>query len=181
MIRPFGIVVALLLASAPARAADVFDAIKCGGDIPGALVGRSVPNTPIGRLEARHKNIGLEVVGSFGLTDDVAITSFRICGTEYATLNGKRIRDAVALPERSWTAPDLIGTCVKDGRTLPDMVLAILDNPKALRKTRTPQDQQTFLPAKVAWQIDMARGRFVKLDVDGLACPLGDVMDQQPG
>jgi len=181
MIRAFGIVAALLLAAGPTRAADIFDAVKCGGDIPGALIGKSIPNIPVVRLEARHKNIDLEIVGSFGLTDDVAITSLRICGTNYAALNARVIRDVVALPELSWRTPDLIGSCLKGGQPLPLMVLAVLDNPKALRKTRTPQDLQTFLPAKFAWQIDMAGGKFVKLDVDGLACPLSDMMDQQPG
>lgn len=173
-----GIVAALLPAVGRARAADVFDAVRCGGDIPRALVGKTVPNTPIGRLEARHAAIDLEVIGSFGLDNGFSITSFRICGTPYSLLVDRRIRDAVALPPLSWTTPDLIGTCVRQGKPLPGTVMAILDNPQGLRKTGTPRDQATFLPASRAWAIDEARARFVPLDVDGLTCPLGHMMDQ---
>lgn len=181
MIRVFGIFAALLMAAGPARAADVFDAVKCGGDIPGALVGKTIPNTPVVRLEARHKAIALEIAGSFGLDNGFSITSLRICGTDYALLTDSRIRDAVALPALSWTTPDLIGTCMKGGKPLPATVLAVLDNPEGLRKTRTPRDQATLLSATVAWKIDGVRGRFVKLDVGGLSCPISDMMDQQSG
>ncbi len=177
-IATVGIVAALLPAAGPARAADVFDAVRCGGDIPGVLVGKTIPNTPIGRLEARHAGIDIEVIGSFGLDNGFSITSFRICGTHYALLVDRRIRDAVALPPLSWTKPDLIGTCVRQGKPLPGTVMAILDNPQGLRKTGTPRDQSTFLPASRAWMIDEARAKFVALDVDGVTCPLGHMMDQ---
>jgi hypothetical protein len=176
--RIFGILIALLLAG-PARAAELFDTIRCGMDIPNAMIGQRQPNTSIGHLEQRYKSIDLEVIGGFGLTDMLSLTYWRICGTEYVVLTtDKQITDAVAFPPRAKNAPDLVGSCLRGGQKIPETVVALLNNPNGLKRTNTAQDERTFLPAQAAWKIDEKRRKFVKLEVGGLTCPLSDVLGQ---
>ena len=130
----FKIKVALVLAVALCGTAwglDEFSGIKCGSDIPKALIGKRFVNRRVMVLEDAHKDIGLEDLGGIDLSDRLFLISWRICGTEYELLNdskSKIVRDVIPFPSHSRSSPAAIGGCQIDGRQIPEAVVAVLDN-----------------------------------------------------
>ena len=64
---------------------------------------------------------------------------------------------------------------------MDEIIYSVLDN-KAGSNKKYDQNDKTLLPALWAWKIDVKTVKFVKLDVDGMLCPLSaiDPLDRVP-
>src|SRR5215467_11804369 len=109
-------------------AADEFDTVKCGADVPKAMVGSHSSNERVVVLEARHSNLGLKDLGGTEITDRLFLISWRICGSEYAVLlnTGKRVvRDVLLVPSHSLLSPlSFVEKCQVARKETPDSVIA---------------------------------------------------------
>jgi hypothetical protein len=155
-----------------AWAGDEFDTIKCGADIPKAMVGKHSPNERVVVIEARHKNLELKDLGGIEISDRLFLDSWRICGSEYAVLlNTKKdvIRDVLPVPVHSFQSPQSFAEgCQVGSKEIPDAVIAILDNSQGQRPKAYLD--KIMLPAKIAWKIDEHEERFVSMPTQGLSC-----------
>lgn len=174
-------IVTFLLSSimcAQAWAADEFDAIKCGADIPKAMVGKHARNERVQMLEKRHIALGLKDLGGVEISDRLFVTSWRICGSEYVVLmNTKKdlVRDVMPLPAHSLRSPlSYFEECkvgnkkLLNNKKLPAAVLAILDNYQ--KQKPKSYSEELMLPATIAWKIDEYQERFVPMPTLGLSC-----------
>jgi hypothetical protein len=162
----------LLFYGNASRASDGFSAVRCGSDIPKALVGRTMSNERVVVVEERHKNLGLEDLGGSEISERLFLASWRICGDEYALLEEKDVvRDVIKFPPHSKDSPEFIGSCQINGNKKPGTIIAVLENRKGTEA----------LPATAAWKIDEAGAKFVKLPTDGLLCPRDGVVTADGG
>jgi hypothetical protein len=168
MIRSFVLVLATSCAMAStsfAASKDAFDAVHCDGDVVKALVGKTIPNTPVEALEKKHAAIQLKDEGGDEISDAISYTGWSICGKSYHVLQrGDTVTDVVAAAQDP-KHPVAIGECTANGKKLPGTVFAILD---ASKKGGT-------LPATEAWRIDAKRGTFEKIDSAGVECSREDI------
>lgn len=147
---------------------DGFGGIKCGSDIPKALIGKHMSNETIVVLEKRHADLGLKHLGADEISNRLNCISWSICGAEYMILeDGSVVRDVLKVPAHSKTSPEFLGMCEMNGKEGKDIVVAILDNEK--------ETDANALPAKVAWKIDQKNMKFVSLPIEGLRCPRSGV------
>ena len=157
---------------AQAWAADEFDGLKCGDDIPKAMIGKHAPTKRVVVTEKRHADLGLKDLGGIEISDRLFLVSWRICGNEYAELintDKQSVRDVLPVPPHSLHSPEsFVEECQVDGNKLRDAVIAILDNTREQR----PKSylDQIMLPAKIAWKIDERHERFVPMPTQGLSC-----------
>ena len=143
--------------------ADGFEAVRCGGDIPKALIGRKGSDEPVVKIEERHKDIGLKHLGADIISDDerLNLIFWQICGEEYVTLeDGDIVKDALKFPKHSKDTPQFDGSCQLNGKDLPSLVVGVLKNEEGV----------AMLPALVAWKIDEKQKKFVPLQTEGLRC-----------
>jgi hypothetical protein len=160
-----------LLFASFANAKDAFDAVTCGGDVAKALIGKTIPNTPVEALEKKHAAIALKDEGGDEISDAISYTGWSICGTSYHVLQrGDTVTDVVAAAHDR-QHPGVIGECTANGKKLPGMVLAILDASK----------DGGMLPATEAWCIDAKKGTFAKIDGVGVACSRDDIFTEDGG
>ena len=181
-IRLIAIAFLFVLACAHTWAADEFADVKCGSDIPQALIGKHVSDGPAAASESRHKGLGLKNLGGDEISDRLFLASWKICGSEYELLvNTKQnlIRDVLAFPPHSATSPMFVGTCQVQGKTIPSVV-AILNN-SAGHNARDHAQAKTMLQVTVAWKLDEAKEKFEKLSTENLTCPLGDIVTEDGG
>src|SRR5215472_9258387 len=166
----------LALICGKASAADEFDAVRCGADITRALIGRHSPNERVLVTEARHRDLALKDLGADIITDEINLIDWSICGAEYYVLVDQHqvIRDVLPFPNHSRAAPASWGPCQRDGRAMDEAIYAVLDNAAGSNKKYDPDDK-TVLPALSAWQVDVKRLKFIKLDVGGMFCPLSTI------
>jgi hypothetical protein len=163
-----------LLFCAQGRAADEFDTIKCGANVPKAMVGKNSSNERVVILEARHSNLGLKDLGGSEISDRLFVVSWLICGTEYEELvdTGKHwVQDVLPMPTHSLHSPQsFLEGCQVAGKEIPDDVIAILDN----KQGQKPKAylEEIMLPATLAWKIDERLERFVPIPTEGLSCAL---------
>jgi hypothetical protein len=165
---------ALLLFCAGAfRPLDGFSGVRCGSDIPKALIGRFMRNEKAVVIENRHKNLGLKDLGGTEISKGLFSISWRICGQEYMLLEDSHsvVRDVLSVPEHSKRLPEFIGACQINGTKMSDVIVAILDN----------EEGMASLSAKVAWKIDGKRARFIKLSTAGLRCPRDGIITEDGG
>jgi hypothetical protein len=152
-------------------AADEFDTIKCGADVPKAMVEKSSSNERVVVIEARHSNLGLKDLGGIEISDRLFLISWRICGSEYAVLlNTEKhlVRDVLPVPAHSLYSPQsFVEGCQVTSKEIP-AVIAILDNSQG-QKPKGYFDK-IMLPAKIAWKIDERQERFVPMPTQGLSC-----------
>lgn len=166
------IVVLGLLACVRGVAADEFDTISCGREVPEAIIGKHSSNERVVITEARHKNLGLKDLGGIEISGRLFVISWRICGGEFEELVNTRknlVRDVLRMPAHSLYSPQsFFEGCRVAGKAVPDAVIAILDN----RRGEKPKAflEQIVLPAKVAWKIDERLERFVPMPTQGLSC-----------
>lgn len=171
-----GVLAGLLVFCGAAQAHDEFDAVRCGGDIPKALIGRVMTDETVVATEARHKDIALSDEGADIINDRLQMVSWRICGGEFNFLvDGKNvIRDVLAFPAHSRATPEFSGTCRVGGKDMTDSVYAVLDNRKGFDRNPehhySPSDN-TMLPALAAWRVDEKHAKFVAVPVQGMTCP----------
>lgn len=154
---------------------DGFSGIKCGADVPKALIGRPMRNERVVVIENRHKDLGLKDLGGTEISDKPSLfaSSWKICGDEYMLLKDGRsvVRDVLKVPEHSKTSPEFIGECEINGTKMPGTIVAILNN----------EEGKATLSAKAAWKIDERRARFIKISTDGLGCPRSGIITADGG
>ncbi len=173
MLLPF---VALICGKA--SASDGFEAVRCGGDIPRALIGKHSLNERVVVIEARHRDLALKDLGADIVTDEINMIDWSICGSEYYVLEDRHniIRDALPFPAHSRATPAFSADCQRDGRPMNEIIYAVLDNKADADKKYGPNDE-TLLPALSAWKVDVKTVKFVKLDVGGMLCPVSAIAD----
>lgn len=152
----------LLLALAPAcRADDGFGSVTCTGDIPKALVGRKLSNEADSVVEARHRNLALKDLGGDEIGDALFLSTWSICGNEYMLTIGRSVvRDVLKMPPHPKGNPVFDGDCRKAGKPMPGVFVGTL----------VEQPGKDDLPAKAAWKLDEATGKFTAVAVDGMTC-----------
>lgn len=150
-------------ASTHAAIADEFQNVKCGGDVPKAVIGRHSPNGTVMATEKKYRALGLKDLGGDEISDRLSTVNWLICGSEYIFLidRGGTVRDVLALPAHSKTAPAFSSLCKLNSKNLPDVFVGVLDG----------STQSDPLPVQTAWKIDQARGKFVKVVAEGMLCP----------
>src|SRR4051812_21868633 len=163
-------------------AADGFESVKCGGDIPKALIGKTLGNEPVAKLEQRHKELALRDEGSEEISDAVSYIAWNICGASYHLLeHGGRVTDVVRA-DHSKAQPAFVGTCEVAGAPTPYVAFAILDaSGSAEVDEHAAADDKTLLPARSAWRIDEARAKFVEMKEAKLACPRSGISTADGG
>ena len=156
-----------------ASAADLFSKVRCGADIPKALIGGFMSNQSDASIEARHKTLGLENLGGSELTGNQFLSSWRICGNEYLLILDRKsiVRDVLQFPEHSKASPEFIGSCRVNDKELPGEIVAVLTNEAGAEN----------LPAKLAWKIDSRKAKFVKLATEGMQCPRSGIITADGG
>ena len=82
----------IFFATANAAIADEFQTIKCGGDIPKAMIGQRSGNERIVVTEKKYPALGLKHLGSDEISGDLSSIDWRICGTEYTDAGPPRRR-----------------------------------------------------------------------------------------
>ena len=154
-------------------AADLFGKIRCGTDIPKALIGGFMTKESDASVEARHKALGLKDLGGSELTGNLFLSSWLICGNEYLLIMDKRsiVRDVLQFPQHSKASPEFIGSCRVNGKELPGDIIAVLNN----------QVGAENLSAKSAWKIDPRKAKFVKLATEGMQCPRSGIVTADRG
>jgi len=173
MKRIASLLVALLVVCPAAYASDGFEKVRCGADIPKALIGQHLSNEPVAAIESRYAALGLKNLGSYDASDTLFSASWLICGSEFELIVDEHslVHDALQFPAHSKSSPGFIGSCRLKGKDIPGTVIAVLDN-EAGKET---------LAAKAAWKIDDKAARFVKLDSEGLRCPRDGILTQDGG
>jgi hypothetical protein len=176
------VVFALSFWAAGCLAADGFGSVKCDGDIPKALIGKTLSNEPVAKLEQRHKAIGLRDEGSEEISDSVSYIAWNICGASYHVLErGGRVTDVVRA-EHSKAQPAFVGTCEVAGAPVSYTAFAILDaSGSAVADKHAAPDDKTLLPARSVWRIDEGRAKFVEMKEAKLACPRSGISTADGG
>ena len=77
-----------LLVTNACGGSDGFTGIKCGSDIPKALIGKRMSNETVVVLEKRHADLGLKDLGADEISDRLNSISWLICGSEYYVFGG---------------------------------------------------------------------------------------------
>jgi hypothetical protein len=177
----FGLAFAsLALAGNGASAKDGFEAVRCGGDVRTALLGKWMSNEPVVQTEKRRAALGLKDLGGDEITDTLNSVTWLICGKEYAVITDAHdiVRDVLPFPPHSRTAPAFSGgVCMRNGKELSGEIMGVLDN-SAAKDTGashySAQDKR-LLPVKVAWSVDEKTGKFAPLPAAGLLCSRSSV------
>jgi hypothetical protein len=151
------------LVCATAALADEFKNVKCGSDIPKALIGQRSLNQRIVVTEGKYRSLGLKHLGADETSDQLSSISWLICGSEYVTLVDRKglVRDAIPFPPHSKKSPAFSSYCKLNGKDLPDIFVGVLN-------AEVAGDQ---LPALSVWKIDLKGAKFVKASSEGLRCP----------
>lgn len=82
--------VAVWFACGPGAAADEFKNVKCGADIPKAIIGQRSVNEKIVKTEARYSALGLKHLGADEISDKLSSINYLICGAEFVLLVERR-------------------------------------------------------------------------------------------
>lgn len=164
---------AVWFACGQAAAADEFRNVKCGTDIPKAMIGQRSSNDKVVRIEARYRELGLKHLGADETSDQLSSINWLICGSEYITLVDRKglVRDAIAFPPHSKKSPAFSSYCKLNGKDIPDIFVGILN-------AEVAGDQ---LPALAVWKIDLKGAKFVKAPVEGLSCPRSGIFTVDGG
>jgi hypothetical protein len=173
----------LIISCGKVWAIDEFVGIKCGADIPKALIGKRDSPERVVVLEKRHNDLSLKDLGGTEISDRLFLESWQICGSEYELLVNTKsglIRDVLPFPPHSATSPQFIGTCQADGKEITEAVVAVLNN-SAGYNARESNQAKTMLKATAAWKIDETKEKFAKQSTENLACPLGGIITLDGG
>jgi hypothetical protein len=167
-VKTFPCLLALLyFASGQVSSADEFQKVKCGADIPRAMIGQRSSNATVVATEKKYGALGLKHLGADEISDHMSSINWLICGAEFIALVDRRnlVGDVMPVPAHSRQSPAFSGMCQLKGKDLRDVVFAILDGTKAGEKDRDP------LPVVTAWKIDQQHAKFVWMPGEGLLCP----------
>jgi hypothetical protein len=154
---------AIYFAMGQASFADEFQGVKCGADIPKAMIGKRSFNGPAVELEKKYSALGLKNLGGDEISEALSSVNILVCGSEYVELIDRRgtVRDALPLPPHSKSAPAFSGMCRLNGKDRPDVIVAVLDGAAS----------SDLLPVKTAWKIDQKQAKFVPVSGEGMLCP----------
>lgn len=154
-------------------AADLFSNLRCGTDIPKALIGGFMTKESDASVEAKHKDLSLKDLGGSELSGGLFLSSWLICGDEYQLILDKKsvVRDVLKFPEHSKATPEFTGSCLVNGKKESGDIIAVLKN----------QDGAENLPANFAWKIDARKAKFVKLATEGMQCPRSGIITADGG
>ena len=158
----------LLLTAGAAHAADGFEAVRCGGDVRAALLGKHMSDEPVAAIEKRHAELGLKDLGGDEIGDDLSSVSWRICAKEYVVVSDAKgmVRDVLAFPAHSKSSPEFSAAeCRADGKTVSGAIVGVMD---AQRKVTA------------AWKIDQKTGMFSALPAN-LACANASIVTADGG
>lgn len=177
MTKLAGLLAAIFLAWGHTAFADEFQNLKCGTDIPKAMIGKRSSNGPVVEFEKKYRALGLKGLGADEISDRLSSVNWLICGSEYVELIDRSgiVRDALAFPPHSKTAPAFSGICQAKGRELPDIIMAVLDGSTAADRLSDP------LPVKTAWKIDQKGVKFVPISGEGVLCPRSGIITVDGG
>ena len=158
----------VLLAFVPACwAEDGFGSVTCGGDIPKELVGKKLSNEPDSAVENRHKNLALKDLGGDEITDDLFLSTWTICGSDYmVTLKRGVVSDVLMMPAHAGAEKEFDGDCKKGNAPVSGVIVGILVDRSGL----------DALSAKTAWRLDEKTGKFTSIPADGLTCARHDIL-----
>ena len=162
-----------------AEARDAFDAVKCGGDVAGALTGKRLGPGTDDALEKKHASLGLKDEGGEIINDDLNYGSWTICGGSYHMLLKGDVVNSVVRADHSRSAPSFLGECKVDGKPV-SIVFAILKPASPLVGHGTENDT-TSIPADRAWRIDEKSAKFVETNATGMMCPRNGVATADGG
>jgi hypothetical protein len=156
-----------------AAIADEFQNVRCGGDIPKALIGQRNSTGPVSVIEKKYSALNLKDLGSDEISDRLSSINWLICGSEYIVLvdRGGLLRDAMAFPAHSKSSPAFSGICQLGGKELRDVFVGTLDGTKA----------DDLLPVVTAWKIDEKRAKFVKVSGENLLCQRSGIFTADGG
>jgi hypothetical protein len=167
------LVVFAVVASANAAVADEFQKVKCGSDVPKAMIGQHSPNGTVMATEKKHSALGLKDLGGDTISDSLSSVNWLICGAEYIVLTdrGGLVRDVLAFPEHSKISPAFSGVCQSNGKELPGIYVAVLDGMK----------HDDLVPVRFAWKIDEKQAKFIQVPAEGLLCPRSGISTADGG
>ncbi len=173
----------MILPGGAASAQDAFDSVRCGNNIPMAIIGKIQPSGRVVAIESKHRDIGLKDEGSTEVSNDLYIIGWLICGSQFELLVDKNnvIRDVLPFTH-SRKQPAAGGPCTMDGREIPDEVLAILNIPVPLpANQRYGLNDTSTAQAIKAWRVDEVAARFVELPAERIRCPLRNIYTKDGG
>jgi hypothetical protein len=86
---------AIWFACGQAAFADAFKNVKCGAEIPKALIGQRSENERIAVTEGKYRSLGLKHLGADEKSEQLSSINWLICGSEYITLVDRKglVRD----------------------------------------------------------------------------------------
>lgn len=183
MFRSLVILFVVTIVCGKAWALDEFQGLTCGADIAKSLVGKRSSDEGEAVLKERHKDLGLRDLGGVEISNRLFLTSWRICGNEYELLLNTKtglILDVLLFPHHSGKSPQFIGTCHSNGKQVPEVVIAVLDNSEEY-DARDRKLAKTMLHATAAWTIDQTKEKFAKRSTENLTCPLGGIISMDGG
>lgn len=160
--------ISLLVLCGAAHASDGFEAVRCGGDVRAALLGKRMSDEPVAAIETRRAAPGLEDLGGDEVGDNLNSVSWRICAKEYVVVSDAKgvVRDVLAFPAHSRAAPEFGATeCRADGKLVSGAIVGVMD---AKRKVTA------------AWKIDEKTGIFSALPAN-LACSNASIITADGG
>jgi hypothetical protein len=157
------VLAAIYFGTGPIAVADEFKNLKCGSDIPKALIGQRSSNERIVVTEGKYRSLGLKHLGADETSDQLSSISWLICGSEYITLVDRKglVRDAIPFPPHSKKSPAFSSFCKLNGKDSPDIFVGVLN-------AEVAGDQ---LPALFVWKIELKSAKFIKASTEGLRCP----------
>lgn len=149
-----------------ASAGDEFSSVRCGADVPKALLGKSVKHEKSRVIEDRHKDIGLQELGGDEISNRIFMSSWMICGKEYFLLHVRGIiGDVLPFPGHDKNTPAFGAYCQIGGKEVPEFIYGVLEKKAGMEE----------YSVKVAWKVDEKRGKFVAMPVEGMLCPSDDI------
>ncbi|MCW5705091.1 MAG: hypothetical protein KIT82_21225 [Bradyrhizobium sp.] len=153
---------AIWLVCGQAASTDQFRKVRCGADIPKALIGQRSANDNIVTLEGRNRALGLKHLGADEISDRLSSINYLICGSEFVLLEDRQgvVRDVIPFPAHSRQSPAFSGICQINGREQRDAYIGVLNG----------EGTGKWLPVVAAWKIDEKGAKFVKAAAEGLSC-----------
>ncbi len=153
---------------------DGFESVRCGSDIPKAMIGKKTSNERVVVIEARHKDLGLKDLGADIISEEkgLSLIFWQICGDEYAVLeDANGVRDALKFPKHSKKTPQFDGSCQLNGKDLPYYAMGVLKYEEGAK----------MFQALTAWMIDEKKKKFVPLQTEGLRCSCDGITTEDGG
>ena len=162
------IILGVALFFAAIAKADEFSDIKCGQDVPKAVIGKTSASGPVKKIEEAHKDIGLKDLGGDGVAEDpYYLIWWEICGKKYVFITSHAdkknvISDVLEIPPSlSELKESLPGsTCFIKGKKVDGYYLAFLEK----------ESKGDKLPAKKVWMINQKTFKFKSVSAKNYVC-----------